>query len=57
VNLRGGFTTDGDGVYGFYCMQPVSYPVSFDGPAGRMVRALDRHVYRPAHLHLIMKLR
>lgn len=30
----------------------MSYPIPGDGPVGKMMRVLDRHVYRPAHLHI-----
>jgi len=32
-------------------LRPVPYPIPSDGPVGQMVRALGRHVFRPAHLH------
>ncbi|KAH8886558.1 hydroxyquinol 1,2-dioxygenase [Thozetella sp. PMI_491] len=52
-NLRGNLTTDKDGYYGLYCLRPVPYPVPFDGPAGELLQLLDRHPYRPAHIHII----
>ena len=36
-------------------MRPVSYTVPDDGPAGDMLRALGRHAWRPAHLHMIIQ--
>lgn len=30
-NLRGKFTTDDNGEYGFYCLRPTPYPVPNDG--------------------------
>jgi catechol 1,2-dioxygenase len=54
MNLRGRFTTGKDGTYHFYCLRPVPYPIPFDGPAGVMLNALDRHPYRPAHIHFIV---
>ena len=53
-NLRGRFTTGDDGKYNFYCLRPVPYPIPFDGPAGRLLGLLDRHPYRPAHIHFIV---
>ena len=53
-NLRGKFTTDDKGEYAFYCLRPTPYPVPEDGPAGRILKLLDRHPYRPAHIHLIV---
>ncbi|KAH8707571.1 Intradiol ring-cleavage dioxygenase [Phaeosphaeriaceae sp. PMI808] len=55
MNLRGNFTTDKDGKYNFYCLRPVPYPIPYDGPAGDILKALDRHPYRPAHIHFLLK--
>ncbi|ORY62454.1 hydroxyquinol 1,2-dioxygenase [Pseudomassariella vexata] len=52
-NLRGKFTTDKNGYYGLYCLRPVPYPVPDDGPAGKLLQLLDRHPFRPAHIHII----
>jgi protocatechuate 3,4-dioxygenase beta subunit len=54
MNLRGRFTTDGDGRVHFRTVKPVSYPIPDDGPAGRLLHGLGRHNMRPAHLHLIV---
>jgi catechol 1,2-dioxygenase len=56
MNLRGRFTTGKDGRYDFYCLRPVPYPIPFDGPAGKVLTALDRHPYRPAHIHFLVGL-
>lgn len=53
-NLRGKFKTDADGNYAFYTIRPTPYPVPFDGPAGKLLKLMDRHPYRPAHIHLIV---
>ena len=53
-NLRGRFTTGKDGRYSFYCLRPTSYPVPEDGPAGKLLKLLDRHPMRPAHIHFIV---
>lgn len=55
-NLRGKFMTDENGEYAFYCLKPTPYPVPFDGPAGKLLQLMDRHPYRPAHIHLIAML-
>jgi len=55
-NLRGKFMTDDKGEYAFYCLKPTPYPIPFDGPAGKLLQLLDRHPYRPAHIHLIVML-
>ncbi|OCL06704.1 aromatic compound dioxygenase [Glonium stellatum] len=54
MNLRGRFTTGKDGKYNFYCLRPTSYPIPYDGPAGKLLQLLDRHPMRPAHIHFIV---
>lgn len=50
-NNRGRFITGPDGLYRFIGIKPVSYPIPYDGPVGKMLMALGRHPYRPAHMH------
>ncbi|KAI1845952.1 hypothetical protein JX265_011152 [Neoarthrinium moseri] len=52
-NLRGKFITDSEGRFSFYCLRPTPYPVPEDGPAGKLLKLMDRHTFRPAHIHLI----
>ncbi|KAL4873315.1 hypothetical protein BDV12DRAFT_160823 [Aspergillus spectabilis] len=52
-NLRGKFRTDSEGYYSFYCLRPTPYPVPDDGPAGKLLKMMDRHPFRPAHIHII----
>lgn len=54
MNLRGRFKTDADGRFAFYCLRPVAYPIPDDGPAGKFLALLDRHPYRPGHIHFIV---
>lgn len=54
MNFRGRFVTDADGYYAFYALRPVPYPIPEDGPAGRLLNMLDRHPYRPGHIHFIV---
>lgn len=54
MNLRGIFTTDADGRYSFRSAKPRFYPIPEDGPVGKMLAALGRHPYRPAHIHFIV---
>jgi hydroxyquinol 1,2-dioxygenase len=54
MNLRGQFTTDADGAFGFRSVKPAGYPIPIDGPVGDFVRATRRHHYRPAHLHFLI---
>ena len=53
MNLRGKFTTDGEGRFWFRSVKPAGYPVPTHGPAGDLLRAQGRHPYRPAHLHFL----
>lgn len=54
-NLRGVFRTGADGKYWFRGVKPKFYPIPDDGPVGRMLAALGRHPFRPAHLHYILE--
>ncbi|KAL9129174.1 MAG: hypothetical protein Q9217_002314 [Psora testacea] len=54
-NLRGRFTSSKDGRYSFYCLRPTSYPIPIDGPAGRLLKLLDRHPMRSGHIHFVIK--
>jgi hydroxyquinol 1,2-dioxygenase len=51
---RGRFITGADGRYAFRTVKPVSYSIPTDGPVGVMLRAMGRHPFRPAHVHLIV---
>ncbi len=52
-SLRGLFTADGEGRFWFRTIVPRYYPIPVDGPVGRLLEAMARHPYRPAHIHLI----
>ncbi len=54
MNLRGKFHTDCEGRYRFAGIKPVSYSIPDDGPVGQLLRALARHPFRPAHIHLLI---
>lgn len=54
-NLRGVFRTGADGRYWFKGVKPKFYPIPDDGPVGKLLAALGRHPYRPAHLHYILE--
>jgi catechol 1,2-dioxygenase len=54
MNLRGKFTTDADGSFSFRSVKPAGYPVPVDGPNGVLLRAQQRHNFRPAHLHFLV---
>ncbi|GAA5128533.1 dioxygenase family protein [Pseudonocardia adelaidensis] len=53
-NLRGTFRTDADGVFSFRSVKPSGYPVPMGGPVGEFLTALQRHPFRPAHLHALI---
>jgi len=53
-NLRGRFETDAQGRFHFRSVKPAGYPVPLDGPCGELLRAQDRHPYRPAHIHFMI---
>lgn len=54
MNLRGKFTTDAEGRFGFRSVRPAGYPIPVDGPVGDLLRAAGRHNMRPAHLHFLI---
>ena len=53
-NNRGIFRTGPDGRYAFRGIKPVSDPIPDDGPVGKMLAALGRHPWRPAHMHFML---
>jgi protocatechuate 3,4-dioxygenase beta subunit len=54
-SLRGLFTADEEGRFWFRTVVPRYYPIPVDGPVGRLLEAMARHPYRPAHIHFIVK--
>jgi len=54
-DLRGKFTCDDAGRYYYTTVLPKPYTVPYDGPVGRLLRAGDRHAWRAAHLHYIVR--
>jgi protocatechuate 3,4-dioxygenase beta subunit len=53
-NLRGRFVTRDDGGFEFRTIRPVPYPIPDDGPVGGLLKALGRHPWRAAHVHLLV---
>ncbi|EUC64485.1 intradiol ring-cleavage dioxygenase [Rhizoctonia solani AG-3 Rhs1AP] len=51
-DCRGRLRTGPNGEYAFRAVVPVAYPIPSDGPVGKLMAKLQRHVYRPAHLHI-----
>lgn len=50
-NLRGTFTTNANGEYAYVALRPTNYPIPYDGPAGDLLQLMDRHPFRPSHIH------
>jgi len=51
---RARLRTDPEGRFRFWTIQPAYYPIPDDGPVGDMLKATDRHPYRPAHVHFMI---
>ncbi len=54
-DLRAKLTTDAQGRYFYTTVLPKPYTVPYDGPVGELLRAGDRHAWRAAHLHYIIR--
>jgi protocatechuate 3,4-dioxygenase beta subunit len=54
MNLRGRLRTDTDGVFAFRSVKPAGYPLPMGGPVGELITALERHPFRPAHIHALI---
>lgn len=52
--LRGRFRADAGARIWFKTIQPAAYPIPYDGPVGDMLRATNRHPWRPAHVHFMI---
>lgn len=50
-HCRGRFRTDEHGRYDTVCLRPTPYPIPYDHQAGQLLTMMDRHPYRPAHIH------
>ncbi|CAN5654377.1 intradiol ring-cleavage dioxygenase [soil metagenome] len=51
---RGTLHADAEGGFHFKTIRAEAYPIPHDGPVGRMLAALGRHPWRPAHLHFMI---
>jgi hydroxyquinol 1,2-dioxygenase len=47
--------TDAQGAIRFRSIVPPAYPIPVDGPVGAMLAATNRHPWRPAHLHFMIR--
>ena len=52
--LRGRVNCNAKGEYAFKTYKPTFYGVPVDGPVGDLLRAMERHPMRPAHMHAIV---
>jgi hydroxyquinol 1,2-dioxygenase len=52
---RGVLESDEKGAFHFRTIVANAYPIPHDGPVGRLLQALGRHPWRPAHLHFMIK--
>lgn len=51
---RGILRSLGDGSFNFKSIVAAPYPIPSDGPVGKMLSALGRHPWRPAHMHFMI---
>ncbi len=51
-NLRGRLQTDEQGRFEVRTVVPACYEIPKAGPTGKLLAALGRHAFRPAHLHV-----
>jgi hydroxyquinol 1,2-dioxygenase len=54
MRARGRLRTDAQGRYWFWSIRPTYYPIPDDGPVGVMMRATDRGINRPGHIHMMV---
>ena len=54
MRARGRFRTDAEGRYWFWSIYPTCYPIPDDGPVGAMMRATNRSIFRPGHIHMMV---
>lgn len=50
--MRGLFRSDDRGRFWFTSILPTSYPIPNDGTVGQLLKAADRSVIRPGHVHV-----
>ncbi|KAM0511602.1 hypothetical protein ACHAPE_009752 [Trichoderma viride] len=53
-NGRAVLTSDKEGKFWFRAIVPVPYPIPSDGPVGKLLGTLNRHYYRPSHVHFML---
>jgi len=52
---RAVLTSDKKGEFWFKAIVPVPYPIPHDGPVGKLLQVLERHPFRPSHMHFMFK--
>ncbi len=50
--MRGLFLTDAEGRFWFTSIMPTSYPIPDDGTVGQILKAANRSIMRPGHVHV-----
>jgi hydroxyquinol 1,2-dioxygenase len=54
LQARGNLRSLRDGRFYFRSILAAPYPIPSDGPVGKMLSAVGRHPWRPAHLHFMI---
>ncbi len=54
LRARGSLRSLSDGRFYFKSIVAAPYPIPSDGPVGKMLAAVGRHPWRPAHLHFMI---
>jgi hydroxyquinol 1,2-dioxygenase len=54
LQARGNLSSLSDGRFYFKSIVAAPYPIPSDGPVGKMLSAMGRHPWRPAHLHFMI---
>lgn len=54
MNLRGKLVTDDAGRFWFRTVKMAGYPIPTHTVVGRLLKAQNRHPFRPAHLHALI---
>jgi protocatechuate 3,4-dioxygenase beta subunit len=47
--------SDEEGTFWFKAIVPVPYPIPHDGPVGQLLKLLNRHPWRPSHMHFMFE--
>ena len=47
--------SDEDGNFWFKAIKPFPYPIPHDGRVGKLLQMLQRHPFRPAHMHFMFE--